>query len=72
MFRKSKGIVIYRTEAEKEVRETGKIDQTIEAICGYIQTLIHVGRAGDAAELTNALAALITARGDLEETYFRV
>ena len=54
------------------MRGTGKIDQTIEAICSYIQTLIHVGRAGDAAELTNALAALITARGDLEKTDFRV
>lgn len=42
-----------------------KIDQTIEDICDFIQALIHAGRAEDVAELTNALANLMTARANL-------
>ena len=59
-------------ELGKEVRETDKIDQTMEAICDHIQRLIQANQTKEAAKLTKALAALVTARGNLKIADFKV
>lgn len=51
------------------MNEIKNVDQTIKNLCGHIDALIASDKIHnhDIAELTNALAALITARANVEE-----
>lgn len=47
------------------MKETEKVDQTIRAISDEIQARINAGDTDSVAKLTKALAALITAKANL-------